>query len=127
MPKTKKRILDAARTLFNEYGFSQVTIRMIALELDMSSGNLNYHFKKREDILEALYFEMVAVFDQRVEGVGASPITLETVKKDVGESLERMIAYRFFWTDLYYLLRRHPNIKKHFFKAAEARKKGYEF
>jgi AcrR family transcriptional regulator len=42
---------------------------MIALELNMSSGNLNYHFKKREDIFEALYFEMVLEFDERIESL----------------------------------------------------------
>ena len=67
MVKKKKLILEAARTLFNERGYSQVTIRMIAVKLNMSSGNLNYHYKKREDIFEALYFEMVSEFDERIK------------------------------------------------------------
>ena len=67
MKDTKQKILTAARLLYNDVGYSQVTIRMIASELNMSSGHLNYHFRKREDILEALYFEMVEIFDKRVQ------------------------------------------------------------
>jgi len=40
---------------------------MIAMELGMSSVNLNYHYKKREDILESFYFEIVKSFDKRDE------------------------------------------------------------
>ena len=67
MSKKKKLILDTAKALFNEKGYHNVTIRMIALKMNMSSGNLNYHFKKREDIFEALYFEMVSEFDERID------------------------------------------------------------
>ena len=117
MAKTKQIILDQARRLFNEHGYGQVTIRMIASALAMSSGNLNYHFRKREDILEALYFEMVAVFDQRVQGLVVSQVTLATLQAEVQTSMERMVAYRFFWTDLYFILKSNPSIKAHFTQA----------
>ena len=127
MNKTKSRILDASRQLFNKKGFSDVTIRMIAAELNMSSGNLNYHYKKRKDILEALYFEVVAVFDQRIENLGKRQINLMTVKEDVISSLKRMIDYRFSWTDLYNLLRLNEKIKEHFLKVYGERKNGTRY
>lgn len=124
MTSTKINILNTARALFNEQGYSQVTIRAIALKLNMSSGNLNYHYKKREDILEALYFEMVAVFDARIEQLGENPISLESMKKDIYTSMERMVAYRFFWTDLYNLLPISTKINTHFEQAYRDRKAG---
>ncbi|MGB0429692.1 MAG: TetR/AcrR family transcriptional regulator [Bacteroidia bacterium] len=127
MSKTKAKILDTSRKLFNRKGFSEVTIRMIANELKMSSGNLNYHFKKREDILEALYFEMVEAFDNRVEQLGTTQITLQTIKDDMFNSLSRMIEYRFFWTDLYNLLRQSDKIKSHYDKVYNKRFEGYVF
>lgn len=127
MNKTKKKILSTARTLFNEQGYGNVTIRMIAQKLGMSSGNLNYHFKKREDILEVLYFEMVEVFDKRVSQLPKNEITLKTIKNDVFLSLKRMIEYRFIWTDLYNLTRENSKIKAHFEAAYKKRYKGYEF
>ncbi|MDB4286148.1 TetR family transcriptional regulator [bacterium] len=127
MNKTKQNILNESRLLFNELGFSQVTIRMIALKLNMSSGNLNYHFKKREDILEALYVEMVAVFDARIEDLGNEPLTLKKMRDDVKTSMARMIDYRFFWTDLFNLLKLNPKIRTRFEKAYAERIKGTHF
>ncbi|WP_420573321.1 TetR/AcrR family transcriptional regulator [Kordia sp.] len=127
MSKTKEKILSISRMLFNTHGYSNVTIRMIAIEAKMSSGNLNYHFKKRDDILEALYFEMVAVFDRRIKQLNTTEITLETVKEQIVSGLQRMIDYRFFWTDLYNLLKLNTKIKSHFLNAHKERTKGYHY
>ncbi|MEZ5024061.1 MAG: TetR/AcrR family transcriptional regulator [Chitinophagales bacterium] len=81
---------------FNEKGYSQVTIRMIALKVNMSSGNLNYHYKKREDIFEALYFDMVAAFDERINRLADTEISIEQIKIDVERSMRRMLDYTFF-------------------------------
>ena len=125
MNKTKNRILRAARSLFNERGYSQVTIRMIALKLEMSSGNLNYHYKKREDILEALYFEMVAAFDERVKQLPHTSISIPQIRRDIQSSMQRMTEYKFFWTDLYNLLKISDKISKHFQEVYNSRVKGY--
>lgn len=53
----RQEILDAARELFNERGFNGVSTRDIADKLGISKGNLTYHFKKKEDIIEAIVFE----------------------------------------------------------------------
>jgi AcrR family transcriptional regulator len=127
MNKTKEKILNAAKGLFNELGFSQVTIRMIAERLKMSSGNLNYHFRKREDILEALYFEMVRPFDERVEQLGEEKISLASMQRDIFSSMQRMLEYHFIWTDLHYILSSSPNIQSHFNKVLIERKNGYRF
>lgn len=127
MKNTKLQILSEARTLFNQKGFSNVTIRMIANELGMSSGNLNYHFKTREAILEALYFEMVEVFDARVASLRTQKITMKSIGNDIYSSLERMQDYRFFWTDLYNLLRLSKTIKAHFSKAYYRRVEGCNY
>lgn len=126
MKNTRQKILNQSRLLFNEFGYNQVTIRMIAEALGMSSGNLNYHFRKREDILEALYFEMVAVFDQRVQELGQQQISLSLMQSDVEASMERMIDYRFFWSDLHYLLKSSPKIKSHFVAVRAERVNGYQ-
>lgn len=124
---TKTKIIDQARVQFNEYGFGQVTLRMIANELSMSCGNLNYHFKKREDILELLYFEMVAVFDKRVENLVQAEISMEHLYREVRASMERMYHYRFFWTDIYNILRLNPLVKEHFQTVYQQRLEGCLF
>lgn len=121
MNKKKKQILDAARNLFNEKGYHDVTIRMIALKLKMSSGNLNYHFKKREDIFEALYFEMVSEFDARVADLSEVEVSIPQIKMDVERSMKRMLDYTFFWTDLYHLLSISDKVKSHFHEVYKKR------
>ena len=124
---TKKNIIDKAREQFNQYGFGQVTLRMIANELSMSCGNLNYHFKKREDILEVLYLEMVEVFDKRIDTLADRELSISHLYNEVKVSMERMHAYRFFWTDIYNLLRINPRMKEHFQTVYEQRIKGCLF
>ena len=54
---TRQLILDAAKALFNERGYNDVTLRDIAGVMGISKGNLTYHFKKKEEIIEALLTE----------------------------------------------------------------------
>lgn len=51
---TRNEILEAARTLFNQYGYNGVSLRDIAGAVGISKGNLTYHFSKKEDIVESL-------------------------------------------------------------------------
>jgi len=128
MKKNKKiQITEKAREQFNQYGFGQVTLRMIANELSISCGNLNYHFKKREDILEALYFEMVAIFDKRIENLEQTELSILHLYQEVKVSMKRMYTYRFFWTDIYNLLRVNPTIEEHFKAVYEQRVQGCLF
>lgn len=48
---TKSRILDEALNQFNEKGLHQVGVREIARSLEISPGNLSYHFPKKEDLV----------------------------------------------------------------------------
>jgi AcrR family transcriptional regulator len=51
--KTRDRILDASRRLFNEKGYSSTTLAEIATSVGIAQGNLTYHFPtKRELVVE---------------------------------------------------------------------------
>ena len=41
---TKHKILKTALDLFNKEGLDQVSVRRIAVEMNISDGNLRYHF-----------------------------------------------------------------------------------
>lgn len=125
--QTRKRILESSRKLFNQQSYDTVTIRMIAQELEMSSGNLNYHFKKKEDILSALYFEMVAEFDQRLKNLPETSFSIVQIRDDIYQSMKRMLHYRFFWTDLYNLLKVHEGMREHFQKVYLQRLAGSQY
>lgn len=54
---TRQQILVAAKKLFNERGYNDVSTRDISDSIGISKGNLTYYFKKKEDIVEALLKE----------------------------------------------------------------------
>lgn len=56
--KTRDTIVEAARVLFNRYGFEAVTIDMVMQEAGLTRGGFYNHFKNKE----SLYSEAVASF-----------------------------------------------------------------
>lgn len=52
--ETRSRILDSARRLFNERGVSNVSIRAVASDVEISVGNLTYYFPRKKDLVSAL-------------------------------------------------------------------------
>ncbi len=54
---TKREIVAAARKLFNERGYNEVTMRDIAEQMNISVGNLTYHYHKKEALIEAVVKE----------------------------------------------------------------------
>ncbi len=56
--KTKQRIIDKAIEYYNKKGLTNVTSRNLAKSLNMSHGNLEYHFENKEVLLMAIYKKM---------------------------------------------------------------------
>ena len=51
MNKTKRKIVEAAISLFNQHGIPNVRLQHIADECDISLGNLAYHFQLKENLI----------------------------------------------------------------------------
>lgn len=66
---SRERIMDAARTLFVQEGYQNVSMRQIAKELDYSHGALYYHFKNKADLFYALVEDHFAMLDKKVDDV----------------------------------------------------------
>ncbi len=60
---TRDRILEACRTLFNERGPAEVTTAEIAQGVGISEGNLHYHFRRKEQIVVALFDQFEVALD----------------------------------------------------------------
>ncbi|MDR1137526.1 MAG: TetR/AcrR family transcriptional regulator, partial [Synergistaceae bacterium] len=50
----RSKIIETARELFSGRGYNEVSMRNISDSLGISVGNLTYHFKKKEDLIEAV-------------------------------------------------------------------------
>jgi AcrR family transcriptional regulator len=113
--KTRERILHASLELFNEYGEPNVTTLLIADELDISPGNLYYHFKSKTDILTEIFgwyeTEMLSLLE-----VPDKPIDLEDQWLMLHLIFENISKYRFLYRDLINVLGRHEKIAHRFKK-----------
>ncbi|MEM9933801.1 MAG: TetR/AcrR family transcriptional regulator, partial [Bacteroidota bacterium] len=55
---TKERILTKALQRFNQEGYGAVNLFELAKSMGMSRGNMTYHFKDKETLLNALAEEL---------------------------------------------------------------------
>ena len=111
--KTRERILQCALELFNEHGEPNVTTLDIANELDISPGNLYYHFRGKEALLD----ELLADFIDKTHGLlhldtHAGELEPEDFWLFLHLLFESIIAYRFLFQDLSNLMGRYSIIAR---------------
>lgn len=107
--KTKDRILQAALQLFNVEGVGSVSIRDIARVLDMSHGNLQYHFKNTDEMILALYREVARQFDAMIQALDTQTTT-PNVRMLTRQTFQLIYAYRFLFMNFVEITRRIPTL-----------------
>lgn len=111
---TKDRILAASLALFNEEGEANVSTVDIAAVLNISPGNLYYHFKGKEPIIRALF----ADFEEEMKLILSSPIKKALDFEDnwifFYIMLEEMYSFRFFYFSLTEQLARDTGLSRRF-------------
>ncbi len=91
---TRQRILDASLALFNQRAPAQVTTAEIAEAAGIAEGNLHYYFRKKADLLVALY----DAFEAEVIRVAA---------RDLGDGSPPLEAYVEYQRDWFRLIWTH--------------------
>lgn len=112
--RTRERIFETSLRLFNQFGEPNVTTTVISDEMNISPGNLYYHFHNKDEIIE----EIFRAFEREIEGTLAAP---EKRTPDVEDTwlflhvlFELIWKYRFLYRDLNDLLSRNRTIEIHF-------------
>ena len=112
--RTRERILETSLALFNRFGEPHITTADIADEMNISPGNLYYHFRNKDDIIgelyaayEALVLPLLAVPDEPPPGVEDLWFMLHVL-------FERMREYRFLYRDLDEITSRNRKIALRF-------------
>lgn len=120
--KTKDRILFKSLELFNELGEPNVTTLLISDELDISPGNLYYHFKSKSDILTNLFNWYEQEINSLLE-VPDTPMDIEDQWFFLHLIFEKIAKYRFLYQDVVHVLKRHDNIRQRFNRIISKKRK----
>lgn len=81
MAQTSEKILEHAKKLFNEKGYSNVSLRNIAESAGTTIGNLTYHFPKKEDLISTIQLELYSDFQSiQLENLDAHTLLKELIR-----------------------------------------------
>ncbi|VAW27701.1 hypothetical protein MNBD_BACTEROID06-1064 [hydrothermal vent metagenome] len=125
MKNTKEVILDTSLSLFNSLGLSEVSLRTIAQKMGISQGNLNYHFKKREDIIETLYFQLVTNIDHSMSGLQQSKNPFQLLVSISQTIMSNFFEYRFLLLDFVQIMRENEKVKTHYSELSTQREQQF--
>lgn len=104
---TRERILQASLQLFNAEGLASVSTHRIAAELGISPGNLHYHFKTKQSIVERLFGrfeERLVLLDGSFEAIRA----IDDLWLALHLRFEAINAFCFVYRDMAYLASEYP-------------------
>jgi AcrR family transcriptional regulator len=117
--KTRDRILHTSLALFNDEGEADTTTIDIANELDISPGNLYYHFKGKDQIIAELFQQYEHALSHTLTAPIEQPLSAD--RGNVEDNwyylyvvMEEMYQYRFLYHNLDNILQRYPDIRRGF-------------
>lgn len=123
---SKEKILQKALELFNAKGFANVSIRLIATELNISHSNLIYHYNTKNDIATALHSELL----EKAIALNAQAVTysdsMEGLFESTKQGFEILYDYRFLMIDLNFILKENQVLKTAFLEIEKVRAKMYQ-
>lgn len=110
--KTKDRILQISLQLFNERGERTVTTNHIAAEMNISPGNLYYHFRNKQEIIK----ELMEQYQKETLDLLSLPDDREVNANDKIRYFQvlssQMWDYRFLHRDVYHLIENNDDFRK---------------
>jgi AcrR family transcriptional regulator len=108
--KTRDRILEVSLLLFNGEGEGALSSVDVANALEISPGNLYYHFKGKDAIIRALYDRFEEEMRVILRGSKGGLASIEDNWVYIYILLEEIYDFRFFYRDLVGMLTRYPDL-----------------
>jgi AcrR family transcriptional regulator len=112
--RTRERILELSLRLFNEFGEPNISTTVIAEQLVISPGNLYYHFRNKDDIVNSIFVEFDSKIAHRLAVPSGRRPTIDDVWAYLHLMFELVWRYRFFYRDMNDLLSRNRTLELQF-------------
>lgn len=110
--KTKDKIILASLELFNDQGERSVTTNHIAADLNISPGNLYYHFRNKTDIIYEIFLQYEMLVDHYLRLPKDRALKLDDLLFYLESVFDGLWSYRFFHRDLETLLNADERLRK---------------
>lgn len=118
--KTRERILLCSLEQFNALGEPHVTTLDISNELNISPGNLYYHYKGKDEIIAELYARFEDDMQPLQGDIFPQQVTILDVWMYLQFSFEAIARYLFIYRDLTDLMSRYPLLRRRFKRLLKA-------
>ncbi|WP_277188367.1 TetR/AcrR family transcriptional regulator [Caballeronia sp. BR00000012568055] len=112
--RTRERILELSLKLFNDIGEPNVTTTTIAEEMEISPGNLYYHFRNKDDIINSIFAQFEQQIQKRLRFPDDHRPTIDEMWSYLQYMADFLWTYRFLYRDLNDLLARNRTLETHF-------------
>ena len=112
--RTRERILDLSLKLFNEFGEPNITTTVIAEEMNISPGNLYYHFRNKDDIVNSIFTQFEEEISKKLAFPAGRKANVDDIWLYLHLTFELIWRYRFFYRDLNDLLSRNRKLELNF-------------
>lgn len=112
--RTRERILELSLRLFNEFGEPNITTTVIAEEMNISPGNLYYHFRNKDDIVNSIFVQFEAEINKKLAFPEGRKANIQDIWTYLHLTFELVWRYRFFYRDLNDLLSRNRKFELNF-------------
>ena len=106
---TKQKIIQAAIHLFNEHGVVNVRLQQIADKIGISVGNLAYHFKNKEILIETIHETLYEQISEVLQWYRVYP-NLMDFDQQLTKYFLLLQKFPFYFLDLQEIKRNYPNI-----------------
>ncbi len=111
--RTAERILEVALDLFNRFGEPNVSTTLISAEMNISPGNLYYHYRAKDEVINSLFDRYEASLGELLNA-GDEVRDVEDAWFFIHTLFERIWRYRFLYRDLNDLLSKNRRLETHF-------------
>jgi AcrR family transcriptional regulator len=122
--KTKDQIKEVARTLFNQRGLADASLRDVAQAMNRAYGNITYHFPNKEAIVMELYADMVKALQAISQDFMGGNDLLKSILLAPRKTFAVSLQYLFLYKDFLEILRHYPQVAEAARTSNAARKEG---
>ncbi|WP_319535674.1 TetR/AcrR family transcriptional regulator [uncultured Vibrio sp.] len=117
--KTRDKIVYAALELFNQHGERNITTNHIADHIEISPGNLYYHFRNKQEIVREIFALYSAELLERFTPLKGSQESLTMLKSYLDSTFTLMWKYRFFYANLPEILSRDEQLHEQYIEVQD--------